>query len=149
MGQRRLRNETTIVDKSTGEVLTIAKDYTIQTSSEEFYMTFISNLASLWRINSVTDIKVIAFLCGAANFNTGHVTISSKKRKEMMEQLKLNNRQTITNSLGRLKRLGLIYGDDGEYDIDPRIFWKGSTQERDRLLKKGGPQITVNFSPKD
>lgn len=148
MGQRRLKNEETVVDHTTGEVLTVTKSYTVSTSSEEFFMTFISSLASFYRINSITDVKVLTFMCTNANFNTGHVSLTAAKRKEMIEQLQITNRQTVTNSLNRLKKLGLIAGDDGEYDVDPRVFWKGSTMERERKLRKEGLHLMMKFTPK-
>lgn len=148
MGSRRLKNEEIRVDQNTGEVLTVTKSYSVKTTSENFFMTFISSLASFYKITSITDVKVLTFLCTNANFNSGHVSLTAAKRKELIDELKLNNRQTVTNSLKRLKGLGLIAGDNGEYDIDPRVFWKGSTDERDKILRRQGLEITMKFSPK-
>jgi hypothetical protein len=148
MGTRRLKNEETIVDKSTGEVLTIRKEYNIKTTSEEFFMTFISSLASFYQITAITDVKVLTFMCVNADFNTGKVSLTAAKRKELIVTANLNNRQTVTNSLTRLKKLGLIAGDEGEYEINPTVFWKGSTRERERLLRKDGATLIMKFTPK-
>lgn len=134
-----------LVNETTGEVLTTSKEFTIKTSSEEFFLVFFQSLGSLYKLNSAIDIKLLAYLCSNAVFNTCTTYLSATRRKEFMMMNPGITTQTISNSISRLKTLGLLQGDRGEYMINPEVMWKGSVKERDAWMKKDGLQVMIEF----
>lgn len=140
---------TTETNKDTGEITETEKSVTVSTSSgDKFFMTFLENMSSFYNINCVTDVKVLAKMCSMAEYNTYHMFMPPARRKEIMQELKINT-QTMSNALTRLKGIGMVSGSDGMYEINPIVFWKGSTKERDRLLKTKGIEIKIKFKIED
>lgn len=144
---KRLKNEEIVVNHTTGEVLTISKSFTIPTNSEEFFLLFLKNLGSLYELKNATEIHVLAFLCANAKFNTNEVSLSTAKRNELMAKLKIRP-QSLTNAIRRLRVVGLLTGDKGEYTVNPLVMWKGSIKERDVRLKDKGLSVMIKFENK-
>lgn len=144
MGRKRLTQvtETTI---NNGAPVTTSKSYHIQTDSDAFFMTFLENLSGLFQIKNATDFKVITKLNTLAEFNTGRVILTKEMRIDMLEELKLDN-QVLSNSIKRLKSAELLAGDRGVYEINPLVFWKGTTEDRKKLLREKGIEIKIKFS---
>lgn len=133
------------INKDTGEMVEVNKSVTVSTGGgDKFFMTFIESMSSLYKISCLTDVKLLAKMCCLVDYNGYRVLIPKGVRKEVMEELGINT-QTMSNSLKRLKEVGLITGDDGCYEINPNIFWKGSTKERDKILKNDGLEISIKF----
>ena len=105
LNNKRLVNETTTVDKTTGEIITTSKTFNIKVASEEFYMTFVPNMASFYEIKSLVDSKVLAKFGEYATFNTGEVLLPPSKRAKIASDLKISVQQ-VTNSILNLKKLG-------------------------------------------
>jgi hypothetical protein len=152
---RKLKHveESQVINKQTGEVevITKTKSFAVQSSSEEFFMTFIGNLSGFFKITRGSDIKVLAKLCTVAEYNTGKVVLSTNMRQDMLADLgndKPMSQQYFTNCLRRLKDLGLISGKGNDWEINPQIFWKGSTDARRKLLEDEGVNIRIKFAPK-
>lgn len=140
----RISQVTERTDTSTGEVITIEKTYSTKVNADKFYMIFIEHMSSLFGIKSAADRKVLDSLCKLAEFNTGKVLITSGRRREICEDLEIAS-QTFSNSLNSLRRLGLITGKDGDYELNPLVFWKGTTDARNRLIKEQKLEITIKY----
>lgn len=139
----------TETNKETGDVTEVEKSVTVSTGGgDKFFMTFIENLSSFYNISCLTDVKVLAKMCSMVEYNTYQVFMPTARRKDIMVSLSINT-QTMTNALTRLKGVGMISGSDGMYEINPNVFWKGSTKERDRLLKTKGIEIKIKFKLED
>lgn len=110
---------------------------------KDFYMTFIKALSAYYKIAN-NAIKVLTWLCEHAEFNTGKVSLTTAKRKEMTDMLGITN-NTITNNLKILKVNNLISGENGEFIINPEIFWKGDTTVRDKMIKDETFKITFSI----
>ena len=142
-------------DAKTGEVrkITKTKSFSIKTNTEEFFMTFIDHMSGLFKITRPMDMNVLAKLCTLAEFNTGIVRLTKVRREEVRTALGKENApispQHLSNSLGRLRKLGLIDGKGDELEIDPRVFWKGTSDQRRKLLKERKMEIHLKFFPKD
>lgn len=139
--KRKLKNETIeeYVDPETGEhkILTKSKHYSIAVKdSEKFYMVFFENLASFYQINSTKQIFLLSKLCEMAEYNTGSVDLSSNKRKKLIEHLKID-KSYLSRCLKSLVNKNLIVKEGTNIVINPKVFWKGSTNERDKVLKEG------------
>jgi hypothetical protein len=140
----RLKNETVEIGPD-GKAIHTIKSFNVKAPSAKFYMTFIEHVAPLFKISSPLDRKILDQLCCNAEFNIGKVIISSEKRTEICSTLGISH-QTFNNSLVKLKKMRLISGERGVYEINPMIFWKGTTDEREKLLKEGGLELRIKFT---
>lgn len=134
------------VDKETGEIIqtTSQRTFTTQIKTENFYMTFIDYIAPLYELKSNSLKSLLTYLCEHAEFNTGKVSLTTAARKVACSYLNISN-NTLTNYLKKLKDCNLINGQDGEFIINPQIFWKGDTKSRAQLLEKEEIKITFNI----
>lgn len=149
MAKKIFNSITTETNKETGESTEIEKSVSVSTGGgDKFFMTFIENLSSFYNISCLTDVKVLASLCSMVEYNSYQVFMPRARRREIMDSLSINT-QTMTNSLTRLKTVGLISGSDGMYEINPNVFWKGSTKERDKILRDKGIEIKIKFRIED
>jgi len=138
MGKKVLQSiqQTEHTDRATGEVVVTetTKKFSVAVSTESFYMTFIGAMQGIFAIENLTDVKVLAKMCERAEYNTGRVLMTSDIRKEIMKALSITP-QTMSNSFARLKKLNLITGERGTYELNAHVFWKGDTNSRNNLLK--------------
>lgn len=128
-----------IVDGSTGEVLQVTrgKQFVTKVQPDEFFMVFIENMAPFFGLKNISDMKLLSAMCKVAEFNTGVVSLTQKTREYLstISGISLTN---ISKNLKRLVKLDLIKGEKGEYKINPKIFWKGSTTTRHEVLQNEG-----------
>ena len=145
----KLKNEITTqrIHPETGGLFTetISKTFSIKTTSEEFYFTFLTLLKDVVGLKSIIDVKVLFALCNNAEYNTGTVSMSTNKRKEIMEFVGITY-HTLANSLSRLKKQGFISDKNRDYTINPIYFWKGDLKTREQLLNEGKLSINIEFS---
>lgn len=146
MAGRRLKHVEETLDQTTGEISVVHKTFSIKAdSSEKFFITFLSGLNAICGLSRPSDIKVLAILCSMAEFNTGKVIMTSSARKEIMKKLGIKTPQALSNSISRLKKEHLLEGERGEYEINPQYFWKGNTNERDKLLREKRMNLTLKY----
>lgn len=149
MDRKYLKNETTVVDTETGEVITTSKTFAIKTQHDEFYMSYINNMVGFFNLKSIVDIKLITKMCMIAEYNTGRVLITREVRNEIKELLRISSQQ-MTNSLNSLKNIGLIKGSYGTYFLNPMVYWKGTNDSRNNFIRQdGGMRVVIDFSYKN
>lgn len=141
--------ESTYIDANGQEgVKTVTKEFVHKaTESEPFYMVFIDYVKWMYNVKSATTIKILHQLMEMADFNTGEVSLSPGKRKEIMNQFNIS-RSSFTQSLNYLieqnilqqkfyvdKNTGELTNEEvkGEYRINPDMFWKGDLKKRKEL----------------
>lgn len=133
----RLKNEQKIekVDRETGDIETIvvSKEYSTKISPDKFYMTFIEYIAPMFKLKSTSARTLLTWLCCHAEYNTGIIRLTTSERNNIVKELGMSN-NTITNNLAILKKLKIISGEKGNFQINPQIFWKGDTKTRNELL---------------
>lgn len=56
---------------------------------------------------------------------------------------------SISAYLKKMKELKIITGKDGEYMINPKIFWKGDLNTRRNFLENKELRITFDLVDKD
>jgi len=135
------------LDKSTGEVVEqdISKIITVTLGKkEEFYMTYCNYLASIYELKYADDIKMLIKMCQLAEFDSGIVYLTAKRRAEIVKELNIHT-SNISKSLNRLKDKAIIVGDNQEFVVSPVIFWKGDKGKRMEILRKNGLSVTFNF----
>ena len=133
-----------IVDVTTGELVKVdtQKTFTEKISPDNFYMTFIGYMSPLFNLHSDVARSILDWMCMRAEYNSGIVDLSTSKRQKMCSDLSITSNQ-VTNNLKKLKELGLITGEKGEFTINPEIFWKGDTKTRQQVLE--GKSLKVSF----
>lgn len=148
MGKRKMYQSTTIskVNPETGELEEVEqiKDFVVKVDTEHFYMCFFEKMASFYGIKHLSDMKLMVSMCELAEFNTGIVHMTRKTRQRLCEQSGI----TITNlsrNLNRLIAIDLISYDEGDYTINPQVFWKGELKKRKELLEIDGLKFTITL----
>jgi hypothetical protein len=133
-----------VVDVTTGELVKVdtQKTFTEKISPDNFYMTFIGYMSPLFNLHSDVARSILDWMCMRAEYNSGVVDLSTSKRQKMCSDLSITSNQ-VTNNLKKLKELGLITGEKGEFTINPEIFWKGDTKTRQQVLE--GKSLKVSF----
>lgn len=149
MEKRFLRNETTSVDRETGEIITTSKTFSVKATQDEFYMSYINNMVGFFNLKSAVDIKLITKMCMIAEYNTGRVLITPDVRSEIKQLLNISSQQ-MTNSIANLKKIGLLKGQRGTYQLNPMVFWKGSNDTRNAFISGGNSlRVTIDFNYKN
>ncbi len=142
---KKLQHIEETLDRTTGELKTVRKTFAVKSKTkQEFFMVFLSGLNALCKLTRPSDIKILACLCDQAEYNTGRVRLISDDRQKIMDKLGIKP-QAFSNSLARLKKNGLLEGNRGDYEVNPQHFWKGETNERERLLKERRAEITFKY----
>lgn len=132
---KKLQHMEESVDLRTGEVTTIRKTFSMKAKNrEEFFMVFLSGLNAICSLTRPSDIKILACLCERAEYNTGVIKLTSDERRKITDKLGIKA-QAFSNSLARLKKANLVTGSQGTYEVNPQHFWKGETNEREKVLK--------------
>ena len=143
----RQSTETVFIDRETGEEITntISKVFTEDVeSTDHFFMTYIDFIAPWFNLKPEIAKTILMWLCKNAEFNTGKVSLTTQKRKDLANELGITP-QTLSNSLTALKKSKLIDGNNGEFQINPKIFWKGSQESRNALLKNATIVMTFGL----
>lgn len=134
------------VNENTGEVLTTKKTVTFSSkSSDEFFMIFVKFIGGFFDLTSALDMKLLVKFCQVADFNTGLVLLPAGLRKELLEELNVKNSH-LSNSIARLKKANLITGEQGKYELNPIVVWKGDIKTRDQLIKDKGLEFKMKFT---
>jgi hypothetical protein len=125
-----------VLDRTTGEIVevTTQKTYSIKMDSDKFFMTFIETVAPIYKLRSLSDLKLMIKFCTITQFNTGKIIISPALRKEICEELNISTNM-FSISLRSLLDKQLIYGEKGSYIINPQLHWKGTIDSRNQLMK--------------
>ena len=140
----------TYVDSNTGEVLECTdfkRGYIPIDNTEHFYMTFIEFLSPWYKLKPESAKVLLMWMCEHAEWDTGCVSLTTIKRKEVCDTLKLSP-QTVSNCITALKNAKLIDGEKGEYRINPFLFWKGTRDKIRELLKDATIEATFKIVPK-
>ncbi len=135
-----------VVDQETGELIdqTIEKHFVTKVDTDDFFMVFIENLAPFFGLKHPSDVRLITAMCTLAEFNTGIVKMSKKTRATLCEMSNISP-TNISRSISRLVKMNLLVEDEGDYTINPNIFWKGSTATRAEVLKNGGLTFQIQL----
>jgi hypothetical protein len=141
---RKFLSEKTTTNVTTGEILTEEKTYVVKTTTDKFFMSFISSISGFYELQSVIDTKLLVKICEYAEYNTGKAFLSTERRVDICKEFNCSN-QSITNSIARLKQKNFITGSRYEFIINPEIFWTGELKERARLLKENKLRYVIEF----
>lgn len=128
------------VDADSGEVLRTERSYTTRTSSEQFTQIFHEHpeFSKVFDVARLRDLHVILKLCLLCEYNTGRVKFGSAERGSVGQELDMSS-ANLSGSLSRLRKLGLISGRGSHIQLNPRLFWKGTTKARALAIEQQFP----------
>lgn len=137
------------VNQDSGEILTVRKTVTFSSkSSDEFFMIFVKFIGGFFDLNSALDMKLLIKFCQIADFSTGVVLLPAGLRKDLMVELDVKNSH-LSNSIARLKKAALITGEQGKYELNPIVVWKGDIKTRDNLIRDKGLEFKMKFTSEE
>lgn len=133
-----------VVDKETGEVVSVdtSKIISRKIQDDAFYMVYIDFIAPFFKLKNNAK-NILIWMCNHAEFNTGRVSLTTKDRETLADEIGICA-NTITNNLAALKKAGLIEGEKGVFNINPQVFWKGDLKARRDLLANN--EFKIKFS---
>lgn len=115
------------------------------TEDDPFYMTFLRYVKWIYGLTGVAPFKLLLKLIDIAQFNTGRVSLTTGKRKEIIDELCVSE-VAFYKSLKQLLDQEVLYkvyktdpdtGEQiemkGEFFINPDMFWKGELNKRKEL----------------
>ena len=135
------------IDRETGEIIRcdIKKTHIVRLDPEDkFVQIYYEMLRTFYSIKYVSDLKLIIELASMANYNTGEIDLSTKKREVLCDRLGIKKTH-LSTSLKRLKELNLIRGEKGSYIIEEAVFWKGDKETRKELMKEKDFEFVIQF----
>lgn len=112
--------------------------------TDYFYMVYLRMFKTFYEIKYLKDVMLLFKLCDMAQFNSGHVSLSSKDRNDLCVFLNIQN-SNLSASLKRLTVLGLLDGEKGSYVINEAVFWRGDNSTRTKILREKGLDFIVRF----
>jgi len=136
-----------VLDKETGEIYTIETSKTWSSKvhdTESFYMVFVNWISLEYQIKSDVAKSILTWMLTNAEYNTGKVRLTTVDREEVCKLYNITN-NALSIYLNKLKKLNLIQGSKGIFNINPEIFWKGELSVRNKLLKDGNITFTISI----
>ena len=126
----------TIIDKETGKVQeeSVKTVKYLTAYKSEFYLVWAELISIIGKTLSKPAISVFAYL--ALNHKIGTtISITRQIRIEIGEEYGISH-GTVSNALAELVENTIIYSTHrGIYKMNPRYFFKGSTSDRNTMLK--------------
>ena len=135
--------EDRVIDKETGELLSIKLTTRRKVSADEFIQIYLEDMAGLLQITSRSEMNVLIYLWKyslyADETQIGNmVKIDKLIKDKIMEGTGLTD-GTIRNTITSLKKKGLIIADDiysGVYYLNPTHFFKGGLDVRAKCYQR-------------
>lgn len=141
--------ETTVTkvkdEKGVDRVTTERKVFKHNAEGENFYMVFVNYVQWMYNLKGVVPVKILHCLMEEASVNTGIVSLSTGKRKQILMKLGISRGAfyLAINQLVEAKAISKMYivneetGEkvelSGDYMINPEMLWKGDKNKRKEL----------------
>lgn len=129
-----------VVDTESGEVLDEKTISYIIESEKEFYMTYCKVLGIL-KDMKLGEIKTLAWMVSHTTFNDNTVVLTGGIKRKIAEDMAISE-SAVNNALAPLVAKGILYRSedvkirrDAIYYINPEYYWKGSMENRRKMLK--------------
>lgn len=141
---------TRVNDPITGQVVEqeSVKRFVVKENTDKFYQTYLNFMAPYLGVTGGNDLKVLVGLAMSVEWEGCKVRLTPEKRADLANLLQLKP-QTISNSITKLKKIGLVQGTRGDYELDPRIIWTGTASARTDLLVAKGLSLEIKFTSDD
>lgn len=132
------RVENNFIDFETGEVMETSidiKTHKVVVDSRET-MAFISSvILGLFDDLDGTELKLITYCAVNAEYNSNTVNLTKPMCTIISNKLQVGY-QTIKNTISKLKKKKILIPlGSGTYRVNPKYTWKGTTDERKKMMK--------------
>lgn len=146
--ERTIRQE---IDFQSGEINSETQERIIvkKVAQSEFVRVYVSDLMNVLNFAdlTITDVKVLGCVWEIARFDTGEVILVKPKKESIAETVGCTL-GAVEKAIQRLHRAQLILregeGRHGIYRINPKYFWKGSEESRQKSMK-----LTIKYQFND
>jgi hypothetical protein len=115
---------------------------------EKAIQVYYENLMPFYKIRYNSTINVLWSIMAKLEYDTAMVHLTPSRRLEICNDLDVSN-QSISNALFELKKLYVISGNNGDFMINPAIFWYGKKETRISMLLTPSIQERFNFKIED
>jgi hypothetical protein len=124
-----------VVVNEHGETLTTELTTVKKVNKETFLQVYLDDFMSLMRIKEGSEYKIVLWIGKNMNFDTNEIALIKAIKERMSIDIGTNIR-TINNSVSALvsKKI-LIQKGRGLFILNPKLFFKGSLDSRNNLLK--------------
>lgn len=126
------------IDFETGEVVETDIDLKIHkvvVNSKETLAFVSSVILGLFDDLDGTELKLITYCAVNAEYNSNTVNLTKPMCQLISDKLQVGY-QTIKNTISKLKKKNvLIPLGSGTYRVNPKYAWKGTTDERKKMMK--------------
>jgi hypothetical protein len=123
-------NEDGVLLKTT-ELTTVRK-----VTKDKFMQVYLDDFASLMKINSGAEYKVVLWIGNEMGFNTNEIVLVKAIKERISKDTDINIR-TINNTITSLTEKGILLTISRSiYTLNPKLFFKGSLEERNSCVKR-------------
>lgn len=126
-----------IVTNEEGELLKTTELKTVRrVTKDKFMQVYLDDFASLMQINSGAEYKVVLWIGNEMGFNTNEIVLVKAIKERISVDTEINIR-TINNTITSLTEKGILLSKSRSiYTLNPKLFFKGSLEDRDICLKR-------------
>lgn len=139
--KKMAKNKTIIFEESKtiiseeGEVISAELTTIKKVSKETFLQVYLDDFMSLMSIKEGSEYKIVLWIGKNMNFDTNEIALIKAIKDRMASDIGTNVR-TINNSISSLvSKNVLIQKARGLFILNPKLFFKGSLDSRNNLLK--------------
>lgn len=117
-------------DKETGEFVIKETFFPV----DSFYMTFPEFFKETYGKLKRSDHEIMIHFVSIMEYESNNISLSKEKREYLMNKYGINT-YTFSAALKRLRDLHILLGQDGDYMINPAMFWKGNMIKRKEFIE--------------
>lgn len=99
----------------------------------------------LCSLKTTAAINLLYRMFNYLEYNTGMVYLTNARTNELLSNMRMS-KNTLNKSIENLKSSYLIFGNDGDYMINPVAYWYGTSAPRLVLLFNREIQNKFNFT---
>lgn len=140
---KTIYSETNRLITADGEIVTVELKTVRKVTKEKFLQVYLEDFASLMSINEGVEYKIILWIGKHMNYETNEMILVKANKETMSNDIGANIR-TVNNAIGALTKKKILISEDRSiFTLNPKLFFKGSVEQRQTLIR------TVEYQIKD
>jgi hypothetical protein len=140
---KTIYSETNRLITADGEIVTVELKTVRKITKEKFLQVYLEDFASLMSINEGVEYKIILWIGKHMNYETNEMILVKANKETMSNDIGANIR-TVNNAIGALTKKKILISEDRSiFTLNPKLFFKGSVEQRQTLIR------TVEYQIKD
>jgi CTP:phosphocholine cytidylyltransferase-like protein len=115
------------------------------TGQDEFMQVYVQDLAPLFQARVFNNkSKVLVYLWKIADKHTNEITLLVHDKERMVQELNLKSVNYVNQVIHQLTGADILLRlCRGKFQLNPKLFFKGSLIERQRILVKQDKYVIV------